>query len=308
MNAADPDPGLRELPPRVPHVVVSVDPVDTTHKNQANIDRAMTALLIEWKDMAIDFSWMHHRSSELYNMLNWGIVLFTMAMSITSGALSFVLASNRSHSDHEERDSTSETAMQVSSGILALTSGALTTVQNSLNLSRRSEQHKATSDDFEKLAREIAVAILLTSTNEKTYASLAEYIKECNDRFNRLMERAPSLSDSLYSAVDVAKLSVTRTSRSLPSTLSQSYNQSYNQGHNQGHIQGHNQGHIQGHNHSYTRRGGVPAVAGHGHLPAVDGHGHLPAVDRTPLNSVRDRIRELLCAYESKLASLKSTH
>ena len=204
------------------------------HRKQSTMmnEVAMHDLLAKWRSMAMDFSWLHQQSSEFFGKCNIGIVLPTMIMSTAAGALSFVLVArydsrgcssrlaaadstgfsgnsvvsgnsgfsgNESGSRcHDASSSSINYALNLVSGILAITSAALATLQNKCKFGERSARHKSSADEFDKLSREISVAMLITNTKGKTYANIAEFIKECNDRFNRLIERSPSVPDRVF--------------------------------------------------------------------------------------------------------------
>lgn len=147
-------------------------------------------VLSEWRSIVIDFSRLHN-SSIFYGWANTAMVVPASLLSLLAGGISISLASSNSGECPSEGR-----AMQVASGILSLAAASITTLATTFKLSERSERHKVSADEFERLSREISVAMLLDSSERRTFASLSEFLKWCNDRINNLMDRAPPLRES----------------------------------------------------------------------------------------------------------------
>lgn len=140
-------------------------------------------LLNEWIVIAKNYCWLHSTSCKLFQGLNFSILIPIITVSTIAGALNLT------------QFTCSSSYISYILGFMSLGSAALSTIHNTLKFGERAELHKATADEFDKLTREISVETLLTDTEAKTYANLAEFIKECNDRFNRLIEKSPSIPE-----------------------------------------------------------------------------------------------------------------
>lgn len=150
-------------------------------------------VLSEWRSIVVDFSRLHHDSSIFYGWANTAMVVPASLLSLVAGGISISLASSNGGECPSEGKGR---VMQVASGILSLAAASITTLATTFKLSERCERHKVSADEFERLSREISVAMLLDSSERRTFASLSEFLKWCNDRINLLMDRAPPLRES----------------------------------------------------------------------------------------------------------------
>jgi hypothetical protein len=142
-------------------------------------------LLSEWRNMAHRYGWLHTSSSRFFNDRNLLYVVPIVTLSSVAGAVSLVVGV------------CDEPVMRYIVGFMGLAAAALTTVHNLLNYGERAGMHKHSADGFDQLARAIAVESVIHNTNGKTYANLTEFLKECNVRFNRLVERAPEIPECI---------------------------------------------------------------------------------------------------------------
>lgn len=156
-------------------------------------------------DLARDLSEMHGRSSKLYTGLNLVLVVPIILISSTAGAatLSGEACTAPSFSldpDHVKVSTINQEQSRVSRmvlGIMGLVSAGLTTLQGLLRWGERATLHKKSELGFDKLARDIAVETLLTTTDGKTYSNMAVFMKACSERFNLLNDQSPSIPDHI---------------------------------------------------------------------------------------------------------------
>jgi hypothetical protein len=159
------------------------------------------AMLHEWRNMAKNYSWLHQRSYRHFQKINLFIMVPIIILSTASGAINFTQVTP-STKDCEEQDDRRLNILSLILGVAGLAAAGLSTIYNFLRIGERIESHQSTAADFEKLARDISVQTLLSNTEDKTYANLGEFIKECNDRFNRLVEMAPVIPDGVYTVFE----------------------------------------------------------------------------------------------------------
>lgn len=150
-------------------------------------------MLTDWRNLAKHYCTLHKQSSTWFSNMNMAFTIPIIVLSSATGAVGFANAM-----DHYTEPDQVNRYLQIAMGGLGIVTAALTTISNYLKLGSGIEAHNIISREFEKLARDISVQILLNSTEEKTFASLAEYIKTVNERFNRLLEIAPDIPDTIW--------------------------------------------------------------------------------------------------------------
>jgi hypothetical protein len=147
------------------------------------------ALLENWRCTARNYQWLHNKSCRLFNTRNLFYVVPIIALSSVAGSLSLTVGLSCDTSP----------VLRYMIGFMGLTTAALSTLHSTHNYGERAGMHKTSADGFHQLARSIAVESVIYDTRSRTYANLTEFIKECNERFNRLIEQAPPIPDSVMS-------------------------------------------------------------------------------------------------------------
>lgn len=148
-------------------------------------------MLKDWRNMAKNYSWLHQQSYRYFQRMNLCFMVPIILLSTASGAINFTQV-------NEGKCEEGTNVISLVLGVTGLSAAALSTIYNFMRLGERLESHNAAASDFEKLARDISVQTLLSTTEEKTYANLAEFIKDTNDRLNRLVEMSPVIPDIIF--------------------------------------------------------------------------------------------------------------
>ena len=145
-------------------------------------------LLNEWKDLAERYSEMHNNSARFYSRVNMTLTAPNILMSAGAGASALF-------SDEHRR---TKPAWALTIGIVGLASATLSALNAFLKLNERYTQHTTAAVEFEKLAREIRVELVLHETANRMYVNHGEFIKQCCYRFDRLMDGAPVIPSGIY--------------------------------------------------------------------------------------------------------------
>ncbi len=125
---------------------------------------------------------LHQASGEYYNNLNFIFMLPSIIMSSAMGTLGLI---NTSSSDSE-----GILAVNILITCFGFLTAALTMTHNFLNIQSLQTTHSFHAAEYSKISREIKMHIYLSQTKVKVYANIAEYIKSCRTRIDKLIESA----------------------------------------------------------------------------------------------------------------------
>lgn len=165
-------------------------PRPTHSKASLNIERKLEEkqeLLKDWVQKTRGLAWMHQRSYSHFRMVALLIMVPTILLSTLSGATNLIFSNQGSCEDRQSQIVPSALA----TGIVSLLSAALSTIYQLLDLASRQKDHQDAATDFEKLQRQITVQLLLNDTDERTYSSLAEFIKSAREKYDQLTDAMP---------------------------------------------------------------------------------------------------------------------
>jgi hypothetical protein len=147
------------------------------------------SLLTKWRKLAQDHAWLHDECSKHYLILNNSLVVPIIFASMSSGAVNLA-GIKACHVDVNY--------IAITLGIVSLITAGLSTLQSVLRMGERSNLHKQSSTEFEVLSRDIAVEILLDKTESRTFANLGEFVKDCNEKFTLIMDRACPIPEYIH--------------------------------------------------------------------------------------------------------------
>ena len=126
---------------------------------------------------------LHQASGEYYTNLNFMFMLPSIIMSSAMGTLGLVNSSNSSRDD-------GILAVNILITCFGFLTAALTMTHNFLNIQSLQTTHCFHAAEYSKISREIKMHIYLSQTKVKVYANIAEYIKSCRTRIDKLIESA----------------------------------------------------------------------------------------------------------------------
>lgn len=150
------------------------------------------AMLAKWRTMSVNYGWLHSHAADLFSAANVMITVPVVLLSITTGTMNLAMY----------RSPEADSYVPIASGIMATLAAAMTTCQSLLKFDERSYRHKTSANEFDRLGRDISVAILLDNMEGRTYQNLSEFLKECNDRFNIIMEKSPPVPEHLFKRLE----------------------------------------------------------------------------------------------------------
>jgi len=78
-------------------------------------------------------------------------------------------------------------------GVFGLFSAMLSAIHSFLGIQKLQSTHNFHSVEYNKISREIKMHIYLSETEVKIYANIAEYIKQCRAKIDKLIETAPEI-------------------------------------------------------------------------------------------------------------------
>ena len=84
------------------------------------------------------------------------------------------------------------------------------------------QDHHIHYKEYNKLSREITTELILSNTDDRTYANLGEFIKICRTRLDRLRDSSPQIPDFIYN--DSTLVSQKNTNNSDNEKKDTSYN------------------------------------------------------------------------------------
>lgn len=167
----------------------SVESVRTSRRSQKIYD-----LLTEWRNKATAASWMHDKSRAHFKFMNYSMMIPIIVLSTVTGAVQLTGASApECAEDTIEVGGTRINVLQVVLGFMSISAAVMTGIYNFIKIGDLQAAHSFASFDFEKLAREIQTEVQLDDASDPTYASKGTLLREIQDKYDRISERAPSI-------------------------------------------------------------------------------------------------------------------
>ena len=133
---------------------------------------------------------LHQASGEYYTNLHFIFMLPSILMSSAMGTLGLVNSSNSGAGE-------SLLAVNILITCFGFLTAALTMTHNLLNIESLQTAHSFHAAEYSKISREIKMHIYLSQTKVKVYANMAEYIKSCRTRIDKLIESARDIPNHI---------------------------------------------------------------------------------------------------------------
>jgi hypothetical protein len=159
------------------------DILDTDHKDWT---LEQEELLAEWAEKAACYRWLHNKSEKYYRVRNYSFTIPVIILSTLTGTANFAM-------DSFIPDDYKKMAMGIVGGV-NIFAGILSTLQNFLRYAELMESHRSISVSWSKFSRNIAVELALDTKRRK---HAGDFLKICRAEFDRLIEQAPSVDDSI---------------------------------------------------------------------------------------------------------------
>jgi hypothetical protein len=174
-------------------------------------------LLQLWYQRAKDASWLQSESAGHARLINYAFMLPMILMSTAAGAInltSITLLSDAA--DDAGGASGGSRGAQLAAGILGIVTATAATVYNFMGIAQRQEQHAFYAGEFEKLSREILVESMLFDTEAQNYTSVGVLLRETQETFDRLTDRAPGVPAFIERRLERAQAKAPVAAMALP--------------------------------------------------------------------------------------------
>ena len=146
-------------------------------------------ILKKFSEECQSLAYMHDRSYKAFSRLHMNFSLPVIILSTISGTANF--ATNSFPAAYREY-------VSLATGTINLVAGIITTIAQFLKIPEMLESHRASSNDFSKLSRNIRVELSLPI--QERSMSGREFVNQCRNEMENLFERAPDLSLKLIKA------------------------------------------------------------------------------------------------------------
>jgi len=158
-------------------------------------------LLAEWAEKAACYRWLHNQSEKYYRTRNYAFTIPVIILSTLTGTANFAM-------DSFVPEESKKLAMGIVGGV-NIFAGIISTLQNFLRYAELMESHRSISVSWSKFSRNITVELALDTKRRK---HAGDFLKICRAEFDRLIEQAPSVDDSIikefnkrFKEIDVIK-------------------------------------------------------------------------------------------------------
>lgn len=126
---------------------------------------------------------LHQHAASHYNQLNALFMLPIIMSSTAIGTIGFI--------------SSRTPGFNILIGSFGYISAILTAIHNYLNIQKLQATHSLHAVEYSKIARDIKMHIYLSETDVKVYANIAEYIKQCRTKIDKLNESSDDVPDHI---------------------------------------------------------------------------------------------------------------
>ena len=145
-------------------------------------------LLAEWAEKAACYRWLHNKSEKYYRVRNYAFTIPVIILSTLTGTANFAM-------DSFVPEEQKKMAMGIVGGV-NIFAGILSTLQNFLRYAELMESHRSISVSWSKFSRNISVELALDTKRRK---HAGDFLKICRAEFDRLIEQAPSVDETIIS-------------------------------------------------------------------------------------------------------------
>lgn len=143
------------------------------------------SILVDWADKAMCYNWLHSKSNIKYSRLNSWFTIPVIIMSTLTGTANFA---------QERLPESSRKYAPIIIGSVNIIAGIITTIQQFFKISDINEAHRVSSISWDKFYRKIKVELSKSPVERQ---NVYEFLKNCTEEFDRLMEVSPSIDQSI---------------------------------------------------------------------------------------------------------------
>ena len=154
-------------------------------------------ILKGWELETNTYHLLHEKSTEYYSRLNFYFMIPIIILSSSTGTLGLLSASETQFAFVNGVN-----LISIFIGLFGFITAILTTIHNFLNIQKLEANHNSHSIEYSKISKEIKMHIYLSDTDVKVYSNIAEYIKQCKQNIDKLIESAPTIPSHVENSLD----------------------------------------------------------------------------------------------------------
>lgn len=136
---------------------------------------------------------LHQHAANHYSRLNMVFMLPIIMCSSALGTIGFISSGSTGSNDSN--------VVHILMGCFGYVSAILTTIHNFLNIQKLQATHSLHAVEYSKISRDIKMHIYLSETDVKVYANIAEYIKQCRTKIDKLIESADEVPGFIENSI-----------------------------------------------------------------------------------------------------------
>lgn len=154
-------------------------------------------ILKGWELETNAYHLLHEKSTEYYSRLNFYFMIPIIILSSSTGTLGLLNAGETQFAIINGVN-----LISIFIGLFGFITAILTTIHNFLNIQKLEANHNSHSIEYSKISKEIKMHIYLSDTDVKVYSNIAEYIKQCKQKIDKLIESAPTIPSHVENSLD----------------------------------------------------------------------------------------------------------
>ena len=140
---------------------------------------------------------LHEKSTEYYSRLNFYFMIPIIILSSSTGTLGLLNAGETQFAIVNDVN-----MISIVIGLCGFVTAILTTIHNFLNIQKLEANHNNHAIEYSKISKEIKMHIYLSETDVSVYSNIAEYIKQCKTKIDKLIESAPTIPSHVENSLD----------------------------------------------------------------------------------------------------------
>lgn len=154
-------------------------------------------ILKGWELETNTYHLLHEKSTEYYSRLNFYFMIPIIILSSSTGTLGLLNAGETQFAIINGVN-----IISIFIGSFGFITAILTTIHNFLNIQKLEANHNNHAIEYSKISKEIKMHIYLSETDVSVYSNIAEYIKECKTKIDKLIESAPTIPSHVEKSLD----------------------------------------------------------------------------------------------------------
>lgn len=154
-------------------------------------------ILKGWELETNAYHLLHEKSTEYYSRLNFYFMIPIIILSSSTGTLGLLNAG-----ESQFANINGVNIISIFIGSFGFLTAILTTIHNFLNIQKLEANHNNHAIEYSKISKEIKMQIYLSETDVKVYSNIAEYIKQCKQKIDKLIESAPTIPSHVEISLD----------------------------------------------------------------------------------------------------------